>query len=382
MRVLHLTDDLTVGGSQLVVVALANHQAERGHRVTVAAGAGLLWQELSPAVDVVRHEGGRLPRHRVLPHVRRLLTGNSWDVVHTHQRGVSTAVWLTRAGTGIRHVEHVHSEFRQSSWRGLSFRGDALIACGSAVARMLVDARGRDPRTVHTIPNGVADHGVRRLPPPPGDGRLRVVNIARVDEVKDPVRFIRVIGELHGRGVPVRGTWIGDGDLLPTARDLVTEAGLTEVVSFPGGRRPAVGALRDADLFLLTSRREGLPLSVLEAAAAGCPVMAPEIGSLHDAVRQGRNGWLFSPNARPGDIADLVADLCDDREALEAAGVQARQVYEQDFQLPRVADAVDAVYETLTGTEGTRDTSGLRSLRTQADPPQVTHVRRLGRSRP
>ncbi|MGK5172092.1 glycosyltransferase family 4 protein [Geodermatophilus sp. CPCC 205761] len=347
-----MTDSLTVGGSQVVLVDLANSQAARGHHVAVAAGEGPLWEELSPTVVGYRHAGGRLPRHRLLPHVRRLLTDDAWDVVHTHQRGVSTAVWLTRAGTRLRHVEHVHSEFRPSSWRGISFRGDALIACGSAVARMLVAGRGRTPETVHTIPNGIADHGVRRRPAPAGDARLHIVNIARADAVKDPARFVEVVAEVHRRGVPVHATWIGDGELLLAARQMVTAAGLESVISFPGGRRPAVEALADADLFLLTSQREGLPLSVIEAAAAGCPVVAPEVGSMTDALRHGHNGWLFPPTAGAEGIADLVARVCADRSTLERAGVRAREVYESDFRLARVTDAVDEVYRSLMVSDG------------------------------
>jgi glycosyltransferase involved in cell wall biosynthesis len=344
VRILHMTDDLRIGGSQLVLVALANSQAANGHSVAVAAGAGPLWDELAPAVEALRHPGGRLPRYRVLPYVRRLLIDRAWDVVHTHQRGLSTAVWLARTGTRLTHVEHVHSEFASSSWRGLSFRGDALIACGSAVARMLVDDRRRQPGTVHTVPNGIADHGVRRCAAPSGDDRVRIVNIARVSEVKDPVRFVQVIRALHRRGIPVQGTWVGDGELLSAARALVAESGLERVVSFPGGRRPAVDVLAEADLFLLTSQREGLPLSVLEAGAAGCPVVAPEVGSVPDAVRHRDSGWLFPSTAGPDEIADLVAAACADRAALDRAGLRARQVYEQHFTLERVADAVEKVY--------------------------------------
>jgi glycosyltransferase involved in cell wall biosynthesis len=124
----------------------------------------------------------------------------------------------------------------------------------------------------------------------------------------------------------------------------VAESGLERVVSFPGGRRPAVDVLAEADLFLLTSQREGLPLSVLEAGAAGCPVVAPEVGSVPDAVRHRDSGWLFPSTAGPDEIADLVAAACADRAALDRAGLRARQVYEQHFTLERVADAVEKVY--------------------------------------
>jgi glycosyltransferase involved in cell wall biosynthesis len=347
MRILHVTDDLAVGGSQLVLAELANSQAAAGHQVAVAAGAGDLWAELDRSIVRYQHPGGRLSRRELLPSVRCLLVAQSWDVVHTHQRGVSTAVWLTRRGTYLAHVEHVHSVFPTRSFRRTSFRGDALIACGSAVARMLVDDYGRPPSRVHTIPNGVRDHGVRRKPRPADDGVLRVLNIGRVDQVKDPERFVRVLAELAGQAVEFRAKWIGDGSLLAPARRLVHEAGLSGVVEFPGGRRPAVDALADTDIFFLTSAKEGLPLSVIEAGAAGCAVVAPNVGSMTDVIRHGHNGWLYSPGARPPEVADLLAEVASGPEILNRTGTHAREVFERDFEFARVYRDIEEVYRQL-----------------------------------
>jgi glycosyltransferase involved in cell wall biosynthesis len=347
MRILHVTDDLAVGGSQLVLTELANSQVAAGHQVAVAAGSGNLWQELDPSIIRHEHAGGRLSRRELLLSMRRLLVVQPWDVVHTHQRGVSTAVWLTRRGTYFAHVEHVHSVFPTGSFRRTSFRGDALIACGSAITRMLVDDYGRAPSRVHTIPNGVRDHGVRRKPRPAGDGVLRVLNIGRVDQVKDPERFVRVLAELAGRGIEFRATWIGDGSLLAPARRLVHEAELSGFVEFPGGRRPAVDALADTDVFFLTSVKEGLPLSVIEAGAAGCAVVAPDVGSLTDVIRHGYNGWLYSPDARPSEVADLLAEVASGPGILNRTGTHAREVFERGFEFSRVYRDIEEVYQRL-----------------------------------
>jgi len=347
MQILHITDNLKVGGSQLVLVDLANQQAAAGHRVAIAAGSGELWAELAPEIVRYEHSSERLSRRVLLPVVRRLLKARRWDIVHTHQRGVSSAVWLTRYGIDFAHVEHVHAIFADQSFRRSSFRGDALIACGSAVAQMLISDYGRDPHKVHTVPNGVRDHGVRRMPHTSAETPLRILNIGRVDEEKDPIRFVHVLAELNDREIPFRATWIGDGRLLEPTRRLIEEVALSSKVEFPGGRRPAVTALSDADVFLLTSTTEGLPLSVIEAAAAGCAVVAPHVGSMSDVIRQGHNGWLYPSSARPSEIADLLVEALAAPGSLDRAGSHARQVYEQKFQFSRVSKDIERVYEQL-----------------------------------
>jgi len=86
MQILHITDNLKVGGSQLVLVDLANQQAAAGHRVAIAAGSGELWAELAPEIVRYEHSSERLSRRVLLPVVRRLLKARRWDIVHTHQR--------------------------------------------------------------------------------------------------------------------------------------------------------------------------------------------------------------------------------------------------------------------------------------------------------
>ena len=351
MRILHLTDSLVVGGSQQVLIDLANALVGRGHDVGVAAGDGELWRELLPEVRRFHHPGARLG-HRQALWVRRLLAEHSWDVVHTHQRGVSTAVWMTRRWLKTSHVEHVHNVFPVTSTKAISFRGDRLIACGSEVARMLLDDYGRPPELVRTVANGVHDHGIRRLPNSGSHGPLRIVNIARVEHQKDPIRFIEVIRALDEQGVRVSATWVGDGVLLEYCRQQVDEAGFSERIAFPGSRRPAVGLLADADVLLLTSRHEGLPLSVLEAGAAGCAVVAPGVGSLADVIQQGRNGWLYRPGAQPAEIAGLLATVAASPDSWNEVGRHGREVYEQDFTISRVTDQVEEVYGELRTGRG------------------------------
>ncbi len=212
---------------------------------------------------------------------------------------------------------------------------------------MLINEFGRPSSRVNSIPNGVPDHGVRRAPRGGVNRPLRVLNIARVDEQKDPERFIRVIAEIHKAGVSVQATWIGSGDLLEASRNTVRKLGLEGRLHFPGAQRPAASAFRDADVLLLTSRHEGLPLTVLEAGAAGCAVVSPEVGSLGDAIRGGENGWLYPRQATAATIADQLIRAHAVGGEWDRMGSAARREYEQRFTMDRVVDQVEALYRRL-----------------------------------
>ena len=343
MRILHVTDNLRVGGVQTVVVDLANGQSRRGHTVGIAAGDGELWKDVDAAV--ARVEPIRSGRGPAIVKARRALVSQRWDVVHTHQRGVSTVVWLVRKGLPLRHVEHVHSVFLPVSHPRVSFRGEALISCGPAVTRMLTEDYGKPVADIHTVLNGVADHGHRARVPERRSGPLVLMNVARVTEVKDPARFVRIVGRLREAGLDVVGRWVGGGELLDHMRHEAAELGLASAIEFVGPQRPAAGWLEDADIFLSTSRVEGLPLSLLEACAAGLPVIAPDVGSVSAIVSEGQNGRLYDPTLPDELVAQIVLEVA--RQDLTTLGRRSREIYDKSFSLDRVLDEVDLVYEQM-----------------------------------
>jgi glycosyltransferase involved in cell wall biosynthesis len=343
VRIQHVTDNLHVGGVQSVVVNLANIQASRGHTVAVAAGPGPMWGELDLEVGRFSTRSGRLLRARSTARLVRVLL-QSWDIVHTHQRGVSSLAWLSKRLFRFRHVEHVHSFFLPVSRPRVSFRGDALIACGSAVGEMLRSEYNRPPSRVHVVLNGVPDHGVRSRTAPRSGHIRRVVNIGRVVHEKDPERFVRIVRAVRRSGLDVHAVWVGAGDLLMDTLHFVEDSGLGNVVDFRGPVRPATDTLQDADVYLSTSRSEGLPLALIEAAAAGLPLVATDVGSVRDVVRNGVNGYLEDATATDEEIAEILAELMHLDVTLGQLGARSRQIFEEQFSLERFAANVEQVY--------------------------------------
>ncbi|WP_448625856.1 glycosyltransferase [Geodermatophilus sp. URMC 64] len=345
-RVLMLTDALERGGLERVVVDLSRGLAERGHAVTVAAEAGgPLWDDLPDGVERL-HAPPRTTAVEKLRYATWLtahIRSGAFDIVHAHQRGVALQARAARSGTRARVVEHVHNIFRPGPDRWLSFRGDHLIACGRTVADMLVHDFGRDPRRIATVANSVPDLGVGRslaLPATTGAPLPTLVAVGRLSPQKDPHRFLDVVAALNTGMQRVRAFWVGGGELLAECRDEVVRRGIPGL-EFVGDQDDVASFLALADLFVSTSRWEGLPLVLLEAASMGRGMIAPRIGGCPEVIEDGVNGLLFDVDADAAEIARLVGKVLDPT-GLAALGAAARRTY---LARPGAAEQLTLVQE-------------------------------------
>ncbi len=349
-RVLLLTDNLLSGGVQRVVVRTANGLARRGYPVFVAAEAGGgLWDELDervarrPLAPGFAHSSGLLTRILTL---RKLARQDKVDIVHAHQRGVALAATAGTRGTRSVVVEHVHNVFRPTSKRMTSFRGDKLVACGSEVEQMLIEEYGRAPSRITTILNGVPDasHGRgNAITAQDSSHTYSVTTVARVTTQKRPHLWLDAM-ELLAQRVPLRATWVGDGELLDELREEVLRRELGHVISLPGESSAVESYIADADVVALTSAWEGLPLVLLEAASLGKPLFATDVGSCRDIIADGVNGRLVAAEDSASTIATALEHLLTS-DRLEAYGRASRQAYEREFTVDRYLDDTEKVYE-------------------------------------
>jgi glycosyltransferase involved in cell wall biosynthesis len=107
-------------------------------------------------------------------------------------------------------------------------------------------------------------------------------------------------------------------------------------------------ALRDASIFVLPSHLEGQPIAILEAMAAGLPVVATRVGAVPDVVRDGVEGRLVEPGDRDG-LSDALAELIADADARTRLGAAARQRCEERFSIDRLRARLAALYASAAG---------------------------------
>jgi glycosyltransferase involved in cell wall biosynthesis len=172
-------------------------------------------------------------------------------------------------------------------------------------------------RTV-VIPNAV---DVRALPLACHDGGPPlVVAVGRLAEPKDALTLVRALAAVPGR--PFTALLVGDGPDRPSVEAEVRALGLQDVVTLTGTREDVPALLAQADVFALSSRSEGAPLSILEAMAAGLPVVSSRVGGVPELVVDGETGLLVPPGD-PEALAVALGRLVADpglRRRLGAAG--------------------------------------------------------------
>jgi len=197
------------------------------------------------------------------------------------------------------------------------------------------------PNKLKTIPYGIPDTPARAEPAT--SGTTTFVMVARFEPQKDHLALLRALGM-------VRGDWrailVGDG---PTRQEVQVEAGkagLADRVQFTGARDDVAEILAGAHVFVLSSRWEGLPLTVLEAMRAGLPVVASDVGGVGEAVGTNQTGFLV-PLGDHGQLAEPLTALCANPDLRARLGRQGRRVYEARFQLDRMVAETAALYDDV-----------------------------------
>lgn len=218
-----------------------------------------------------------------------------------------------------------------------------VVTPSQATASRAASEDGFDPSRVTVIPNGVGV-GTGSLPAPHA-GPLRLLFVGNLEPVKGPDVFLAALRQLQDRGLGLEVGIVGDGSLLPRLRD--EAASLTAHRFTFHGRQTgaAVEALyRWCDVVVLPSRYDSFPGVLLEAMAAGRPVVASRVGGIPEIARHGRNAFLVDPT--PEGLADGIARIAGD-SALRAAMAEANLTDVRRYTWPGSAHEYLALYESL-----------------------------------
>lgn len=205
---------------------------------------------------------------------------------------------------------------------------------------------------IRVIPNGV------EAPSPPSPDRLAELRrefgidgrdvigvcVARLESQKAHEVLIDAVRSLADRGVPLRALCVGMGSREDELRSLATQKGVADRVIFVGKRIDATDFLFLADLFVLSSDWEGLPMSVLEALGVGLPVVGTRVGDMELAVKDSVNGYLCAPRDAVA-LADALANLARDADRRRAMGGAGRELFAREFHVDRMIERYAAIYE-------------------------------------
>jgi glycosyltransferase involved in cell wall biosynthesis len=353
MVIAHVIDSMDVGGAEAVVAALCRLQRGAGHHVSVHClhRRGVMGERLvSDGIPVTVHGPGR--SLALTWRLYRAFRALRPAVVHCHNKSatVHAAIAARLAGARLLSTRHGMAAPPYRLRKELKFWIVAAILCDSVVAvcetarrNMLAGAR-RAARNVVTIRNGA-------YPAPSvevgtsANGRFMLVTVGRLVPAKNYSMLLEAIAQARPSVPDIALRLVGDGPERVLLEELAVRLGVQDVVQFCGERADVGTLLSNGDIFVLSSLSEGLPISILEAMAAGLPTIVTAVGGMPEVVTLSGAGVVVPSRDAPA-LARAIIELAARRPELKVLGGKARNCYRQHFTPERMADQYLALYRT------------------------------------
>lgn len=200
---------------------------------------------------------------------------------------------------------------------------DAISVPGSAHAERLVEY-GVPADRIEILTNAI-DVDTYYPVPADIDTGYDFVWVGRFSPEKDPVRFVRALAHLAANDREFQAVMVGDGALRTEVVDEIAAHGLEDRIDFAGWVDDPLSYYRQSDTFVLTSRRDALPLVMLEAMAAGLAPIVPRVGSVSDVVSDGHNGLVVADRS-PESFAAAMERCLDDDDYRETLAENAPEI--------------------------------------------------------
>jgi len=381
LRIAHLIESDGPGGAERVVVGLATALQAAGSENVVflpADGEGWLARELEGSGVAIEYFTIDRP---VSPACARGLVRafrrHRFDVAHSHE--FSMAIYGAWASwrTGVPHVITMHGGRyyngrlrRRLAMRAAIAASDHVVAVSDALADAIAEDLGVRRSKVemlsngvrHTEPAAVTLRQELRLTP---DDRL-IVAVGNLYPVKGHIHAIDALARLAGRHPSVHLAISGRGELEGALLARARDHGLESRVHLLGLRSDVPAVLAAADLFVLPSLSEGLPLALLEAMFAGCPIVASDVGQVRVALANGTAGILVEPGNPAALAAGLDRLLSDPSEARRLGGIAALHAA-GEYDLSRMVQRYAGVYRDVMRGRGVQADARRRPVAMKVD---------------
>jgi glycosyltransferase involved in cell wall biosynthesis len=371
MKVAHVLRTLDIGGAERLVLDLARFQRqEQGIESSIVCSAGL-----GPLEETARSQGlpcgsvgGRgIPHVSVTARLLALFRRERPDIVHTHNfySHVHAAIAARMTGIPVIHTKHGRA-VASLAWspalrRRLYRLADKIVVVSNETGDSFRRKSGVEAGRVVVIRNGIdfaryggqtreealAAFGIR------GSGARVFGSVSRLNPVKDHATMIRAFGEVVRDSADCVLLIVGDGSERGPIERLVRELRLESRVILVGFTNDIPKCLAAMDAFLQPSREEGLSLTILEAAAAGVPVIATPVGGTPEIVSNGETGTLV-PVGDVDALAGAMRSFLTDPGPFRRMALRLKDEVETVFSTSRMAERYRTLYLDVLAERGKR----------------------------
>lgn len=362
-RVLHIIDSLHLGGAQEVVLNLATCGSARfRHEVATMHGHGIYWDRLRQA-GVKVHS---LSPHKFLPFyfasIPWRLLADRPDILHCHLIPSNIIAKPLGALLGVPVViNHDHTNDTRRAESRLLLALDRfsnrfashIVAVSASCREFLITRESIPANDVTLVPNAI---DLRRFSPStamrdqarielglPASARV-VAGVGRLNPQKNFSLFLDIAAQLAPRFPGLHFLLAGDGPEEKMLREKAAALGIADRVTFSGYVADTRLVYLAADVLLMPSRYEGLPMTLLEAMAMGLPVVASQLDGIAEVIGDGREGFLV-PSDNTSLFVELTAALLQDAELSSRIAQNARAKIEASFSVERMTSAVEEIYD-------------------------------------
>ena len=358
MRIVHLVNDLDFGGLQRIVADLSVQLKKRNHQVTVIClrevGDGIPSRELRRAgvevMELRKPDGFHLPTLSTLAvflKAERVAVINSHNpLVHHYavsagRRAGVSAILNTLHGTATL----VMPALAKALFWASCLAGDAVISVSPEVGAVFTRRYRIPPRKHEVVENGIELSPFLKIIQRRDDGELIFGSVGRLVPVKDYPNLLRAFAAVHNRCPATRLRILGGGPCEPELRRAADELRISDRVEFCGFGHDVPGFLSGIDVYVSSSSSEGLPVSMIEALAAGLPIVSTAVGGVPGVAARAGN-CILCPPADPEALTRALAEAVEMPDRRDNAS-RAREITRHHYSAERMASQYELIYQKL-----------------------------------
>ncbi len=359
LRIAQMVESDGPGGAETMILQLALELRRRGHSVELMGpprGTGWLAAQLEPLGLPLHTFSLKRPLdpgcYRGL---KEFIRRHDLRVVHSHDFTMAVYGAAAARSLGRRHIITFHGGLdmlarwrRRTAIRWAMRSSAATVAVSAATQRIFSQRLGVPAARFAVIPNGISVTAGK-----PASTRqefairpeeLVILAVGNVMAVKGHPVLVEALARLVGGEIPWRLIVAGDvRDAGPPIRSILADNPLSGRVHLPGLRSDVPALLAAADLFVMPSLSEGLPLALLEAMFAGRAIVASAVGGIPEVIRDGQDGLLVPAND-PAALAAALRRLLVDPALRRRLGESARTRAAEHYAIGAMTDAYERLY--------------------------------------
>jgi glycosyltransferase involved in cell wall biosynthesis len=299
--------------------------------------------------------------------IARLIRSGKFELIHAHGSKSGFLARIAAIGSGVPVVYSPHCFSFHFGVNPLTANFLAALerfAARFLTARIITVADGEQtlaqrfrigfPKLFVTVHSGIdpfiyenpIDKAAQKFDLNFNKGGALVGSVGRLDQQKAPLDFVRMAALVHAQKPQVQFVWAGSGPLEYAVRKLSEELGIAAICHFIGEYRDVPSLLGILDCFVLPSLWEGFPIVLLEAMAAGIPIVATDIPGNDEAVFSGKNGWLVAPGNHAA-LAEKVLSLLNNPNQAASFAEFGRERIQQEFTRAKMIASIQNVYQDV-----------------------------------